>query len=235
MGQRNTDTAVLIFSLSAQRESERKPLFTTGKQQSTNEFFEILIGRTQKIAAASGVDAFLVNERQQLGRTFAERYANAFQRLFDQGYTKVVSIGNDTPDLTAETLRKAIDEIQCKDLVVGPSTDGGVYLLGLGSTLFHTDRFLALPWLQDSLCDALIQSDYWQKGGCFALDELSDIDDVASLLKFANSTSNAYLRAFILTHLFLSKTAFGNWKNILPSDAHMSSLHLRGPPSFQMA
>ncbi len=232
MGQRNTDTAVLIFSLSARREAERKALFGNGKKQSTNEFFDILIGRTQKIAAVSGVDAFFIDEGKQRGRTFGERYANAFQQLFDQGYTKVVSIGNDAPDLTAETLRKAIEEIQHKDLVVGPSTDGGVYLLGLSSSLFYTDEFLKLPWLQDTLCDTLMQSAYWQKGGSFSLDLLSDIDDMAALLQFVQSTSDVFLAHFILLHVFHIITLFGYRKAIPFSEVHTSSLTLRGPPSI---
>lgn len=234
MGQKNTDTAILIFSLSARREAERKTLFGVDKKQSASAFFDILNDRTQKLAAASGVDAFVVDEGQQRGRTFGERYTNAFQQIFDQGYTKVVSIGNDAPDLTAETLRKAIDEIQQNDIVVGPSTDGGVYLLGLSRSLFNTDEFLNLPWLKGSLCETLMQSAYWQKSGSFSLDMLSDIDDTASLLQFVKTTSDDLLAEFILLLLFPSKTSFG-YKKIIPIfDAHVSALTLRGPPYFSI-
>lgn len=234
MGQKNTDTAVLIFSLSARREAERKALFGGGKKQSACEFFDILNDRTQKLAAASGVDVFIVDEGQQRGRNFGERYANAFQQIFDQGYTKVVSIGNDTPDLTAETLRKAIVEIQQNDMVVGPSTDGGIYLLGLDRSLFHIDEFLNLPWLKDSLCETLMQSANWQKNGSFSLDILSDIDDTASLLRFVQTTSDDFLAEFIQLHLPHPKTCFGYEKVIPILVAHASSLPLRGPPNFSI-
>lgn len=230
MGQRNTDTAVLIFSLSARREAERKALFGKDKKNSVNEFFDILIGRTQKMAAASGVDTFFIDEGKQRGRTFGERYANAFQELFNKGYTKVVSIGNDTPDLTVATLRKAIEEIQQQDLVVGPSTDGGIYLLGLTKALFNTDEFLNLPWLKDSLCDALTEGAYWQQGGSFTLDELSDIDDTASLFKFVQHTADRFLADFILIHLSRSQIGYGHRVAITFLDVHASSLTLRGPP-----
>lgn len=233
MGQKNRDTAVLIFSLSARREAERKRLFGGGKKQGEGEFFDILIGRTKKLAASSGADVFFIDEGKQRGRTFGERYANAFQQIFDQGYTKVISIGNDTPDLTAETLRKSIEEIQCKDLVVGPSTDGGVYLLGLNCSLFNTDEFLDLPWLQDSLFDTLVKSVYWQQGGSFSLDFLSDIDDTASLLQFVQRTSDRFLVDFILIHLFRSKISCGHRVAIIFADVHPSSLTLRGPPNTQ--
>ncbi len=231
MGHRNTDTAVLIFSLSARREADRKWLFGKGKKQSTNEFFDVLIGRTQKLAAASGVDAFFINEHKQKGLTFAERYANAFQQIFDQGYTKVISIGNDTPDLTVQNLRKAIDEIQHKDLVVGPSTDGGVYLLGLDSSLFNTDEFLKLPWLQSSLCDALLESAYWQQGGSFSLIKLSDIDDSASLLQFVQHTSDVFLAEFILFRLKGPTTGILYQEHFLVPADYIPNQQLRGPPS----
>lgn len=234
MGQRNTDTAVLIFSLSAHREAERKSLFGNGKKRSTSKFFDLLIGRTKKLVATGGVDTFFIDERQQSGQSFGERYANAFQQLFDQGYSKVVSIGNDTPDLTTETLGRAIDEIQNNDLVVGPSTDGGIYLLGMDRSLFDTTEFLALPWLQDSLSDALADSRHWQQGGSFSLDILSDIDDTASLLNFAQSTSQVFLARFILRHLSFSKADFGHDKRILFSDVYTSSVSLRGPPSHRI-
>lgn len=232
MGQRNTDTAVLIFSLSARREAERKKLFGSSKKKCVNEFFEILIGRTKKLAAASGVDTFFIDEGQQQGRTFGERYANAFQEIFDRGYSKVISIGNDAPDLTADTLRKAIKEIQHSDLVVGPSTDGGVYLLGLSRSLFNTDEFLNLPWLQDSLCDALSQRTYWQQGGSFSLGALSDIDDTASLFKFLRTTSDEVLADYILIHLTRSKVRFAHLKVVPDFDTYIPSLSLRGPPSL---
>lgn len=235
MGQHKNDTAILIFSLSARREAERKFLYGNDKKHATNEFFDILIGRTRELAAASGVDTFFIDEGKQRGVTFGERYANAFQQLFDQGYAKVVSIGNDTPDLTAENLQRAIEEIQRKDLVVGPSADGGVYLLGLSRSLYDRREFLALPWLQDSLCDALAQSAHWQKGGSFSLDVLTDIDDAPSLLQFVQNTSDIFLVEFILQHLSRFIWIFKDRHSILFSDSHASLLVLRGPPSFRTA
>ncbi|MGB7394037.1 MAG: DUF2064 domain-containing protein [Pricia sp.] len=233
MGQKNTDTAVLIFSLSARREAERKSLFD--KKKSDGKFFDVLIGRTRKLAAKSGVDAFFIDERQQQGHTFGQRYANAFQQIFDQGYTKVVSIGNDSPDLTADTLRKAIDEIQYNDLVVGPSADGGVYLLGMSASLFDKQEFLNLPWLQECLYDTLNGSDYWKQGGSFSLDVLVDIDDRASLLEFIEVTSDGLLIDIILFHLSYLADTFAHPKDIQFKDADIATLTLRGPPSFRKA
>ncbi|MGJ8736881.1 TIGR04282 family arsenosugar biosynthesis glycosyltransferase, partial [Zobellia laminariae] len=143
MGQTLKDTAILIFSLSAQLEAERKSLFGKRNKKSSKGFFDILINRTHEIATSTKADVFVIDESLQKGTSFGERYANAFQELFDQGYTKVLSIGNDTPDLTASVLEQAVDRIQNNDLVIGPSTDGGVYLLGMHREFFNLNEFKA--------------------------------------------------------------------------------------------
>ncbi|HEA20155.1 MAG TPA: DUF2064 domain-containing protein [Pricia antarctica] len=231
MGQRNTDTAVLIFSLSARREAKRKRLFGRGRENSTSEFFQHLIRRTKNLAAKSGVAVFFVDEGQQRGDTFGERYANAFQEIFDKGYSKVVSIGNDTPDLTADTLRKAVEKIQHNDIVVGPSIDGGIYLLGLSRFMFNTDEFLKLPWLKASLYDALTQRSYWQQGDIFSLGLLADIDDKASLLHYVQVSSEGFLTEFILMHLLTTRLDFYHLV-VSNFETNISPLSFRGPPSF---
>ena len=232
MGQNiNADTAILIFSLSAKREAERKRLFGKDKRQASGKFFDVLIEQTRKIAMASGADVFFFDEGRQQGRTFGERYADAFQQVFNEGYTKVISIGNDTPDLTAAALSKAIDAIQHQDLVIGPATDGGVYLLGLDRSLFESGQFLALPWLTDSLFRTLCENDHWRQGGMYLLDALSDLDDTASVLEYVNRASDAFLIRCILQALAPSKPRVISRKFLLYSDILSSLLPLRAPPA----
>jgi glycosyltransferase A (GT-A) superfamily protein (DUF2064 family) len=49
-------------------------------------------------------------------------------RCFDQGFDKVIIIGNDTPGLTYNIL-KAHSSLQDTDLVLGPDHKGGAYLI----------------------------------------------------------------------------------------------------------
>lgn len=235
MGQNANSTAVLIFSLSAKREAQRKMLFGKSRKKISKSFFGRLITDTRKMASATGTDVVVIDEHSQKGRTFGERYTNAFQDLFDRGYSKVVSIGNDCPDLTAEILSAAIDRMQHNDLVVGPATDGGVYLLGLSQELFDAEAFLALPWLQESLFDALTHFEEWRNSAKHFLDPLSDIDNTVSLLKFALSTSDFILADFILSHLLVTSTFFIDRKTDIFSDIFSNYNVLRGPPSLQKA
>lgn len=59
------------------------------------------------------------------------RMAEAFEWSFREGTTRTVLLGTDTPTLPAEHVRQALCLLREKDLVLGPSTDGGYYLIGL--------------------------------------------------------------------------------------------------------
>jgi glycosyltransferase A (GT-A) superfamily protein (DUF2064 family) len=60
------------------------------------------------------------------------------ERIFNHGLLHapaVIAVGADSPALTIAHLQAALDALQTNDVVVGPSTDGGFYLLGLRSAL----------------------------------------------------------------------------------------------------
>lgn len=60
-----------------------------------------------------------------------QRMAEAFERLFAQGYSRIVLIGSDVYDICPEDLRTAFALLECHDAVVGPTRDGGFYAIGL--------------------------------------------------------------------------------------------------------
>jgi rSAM/selenodomain-associated transferase 1 len=69
----------------------------------------------------------------QAGADLGARMAGVFQRLFERGFEAVVLIGADSPTLPPAYLRRAILAVHRADLdgVIGPSEDGGYYLIGL--------------------------------------------------------------------------------------------------------
>ena len=66
----------------------------------------------------------------QNGADLGEKMENAFRYLFDKGYSKVVIIGADSPTLPEKHINKAFMQLNKADLVIGPSIDGGYYLIG---------------------------------------------------------------------------------------------------------
>jgi rSAM/selenodomain-associated transferase 1 len=60
-----------------------------------------------------------------------ERLASATQDHFHNGASSVVIIGSDCPEITAADLRAAHQALATADVVLGPASDGGYWLIGL--------------------------------------------------------------------------------------------------------
>ncbi|MBW4693355.1 MAG: TIGR04282 family arsenosugar biosynthesis glycosyltransferase [Lyngbya sp. HA4199-MV5] len=76
-----------------------------------------------------------------------DRMTQAFQSTFDSGVAAAVIIGTDCPELTEVLLEKAFQALQQTDVVLGPATDGGYYLIGLRQAI--PDLFQAIAWSTD--------------------------------------------------------------------------------------
>jgi rSAM/selenodomain-associated transferase 1 len=79
---------------------------------------------------------------QQPERSFGERMSWSFGEAFRRGARQVVLIGADLPHLPPQTLREAFAALGGHDTVLGPTHDGGYYLIGLNDVA---------PWLFDGI------------------------------------------------------------------------------------
>jgi hypothetical protein len=57
--------------------------------------------------------------------------AHAFARHFADGARRALIIGTDTPGIDRRLVTEAFTALGGADLVLGPTTKGGVYLIGL--------------------------------------------------------------------------------------------------------
>lgn len=67
----------------------------------------------------------------QRGDGLGERMQQAIAEVLARGYQKCVLIGGDIPELRAAHLQRAFRELTDKDVVFGPTKDGGYYLVGM--------------------------------------------------------------------------------------------------------
>ncbi len=112
---------------------------------------------------------------QQTGHDLGERMANAFREQFAAGAEKAVIIGSDCLAITEDHLHRAFQALDRADVVLGPATDGGYYLLGMSQ--LHLALFDGMPWSQPELRQRTEQV-ITQRGISFErLDELTDIDE----------------------------------------------------------
>ena len=67
----------------------------------------------------------------QTGSNLGSRLDNALSYYLLNGFTQVVIMNSDGPTLPVEYLIKAYNALEKVDVVLGPSEDGGYYLIGL--------------------------------------------------------------------------------------------------------
>lgn len=197
MSHGHSHTAILVFALSPSAETERKPM-REGKS-----LFREMTRHTLFQVRKTGLPYFHYPERLQEGNSFGERFSNAIAALFEQGYSNVITIGNDCPQLHTHHLLEAARSLEKGKTIIAPSFDGGFNLLGLTKTSFSTDRFQQLPWQSSQLFTHTLY--YFKELGCVPhlMEALSDIDsmsDVALLTKGAKwlgKTLLALLRTMV--------------------------------------
>ena len=170
-------TAILIFANSAKQELRNKPHI--GNEQ----LFEALTTHTLSKVRDTGLPYFHITEKAQIGSTFQQRFVNALHEVFKKGYANVIAIGNDTPHLGTKELLEADRALQSNKIVIGPSADGGIYLLGIQNADFNSSAFLELPWKTSYLYKSLVAF-IANKTRIAEFNTLFDLDNLADLKLF---------------------------------------------------
>ena len=110
----------------------------------------------------------------QVGETLGERMYNAFEKTFNEGAHRSIVIGTDVPELDTATVLNAFELLDSHKVVVGPSTDGGYYLLGMNRPT--KEIFKGIKWSTDSVCRETIKRLDLLSLSYSVLPELADID-----------------------------------------------------------
>lgn len=200
----NNNTAILIFANSAQKEVENKAFGTS------IGLFEELNALTVKKVKKAGLPYFLFSEKEQIGSSFGERYTNAIQYVYDQGFENVITVGNDTPHLQTSQLIETANKLKDNPIVLGPSKDGGYYMMGLSRSQFNRDIFLKLPWQTSRLTQSIKRLLRSRKIEVATLKVLSDIDSISDLKYVLNTfgSISVNIKKIILSLITSEKSFF---------------------------
>ena len=144
--ERFESIAILLFTCTPVDEARRKRWVAGRSGRVQRRLAGRLIRHARRIARRSGLPVYVIDSGIQQGNTFGERLAHAFSHVFDRGYRRVIAIGNDTPALTEGDLVTAAAHLERHDAVLGPSADGGAYLIGLSQPFFDDAPFAGLAW-----------------------------------------------------------------------------------------
>lgn len=119
------------------------------------------------------------DKQLQQGDDLGLRMQTAFRKAFADGFERVVIIGSDCAEINAEIIREAFRRLDKCDVVVGPSADGGYYLLGM--TEFYPDLFEQKKWSTPTVYKQTIQQLKGMEISHHALPVLNDIDTAEDL------------------------------------------------------
>jgi glycosyltransferase A (GT-A) superfamily protein (DUF2064 family) len=225
---RFSDTVILFFAHSAKKDLKRN-CFRSGSVH--RKLIEKLYGHTTRTIRNSNLPVLHFSEENQRGADLAERLTMAVADAFAQGYDKVIAIGNDTPDLEVNHLWKANRILRSGGSVLGPSADGGNYLIGISKHQFNEVEF----------CKALSNSQNTHEklknllGQPEELEILIDIDDEGSLTNWLHSFTNDF--GLVALKRMISAicaevnvgTKYQDENNYTP---HLYQLQKRGPPAL---
>ena len=128
----------------------------------------------------------------QIGQDLGQRMKNAFLQAFSEGFNRVVVIGSDSPDLPAEYLELAFKALETNDVVVGPSSDRGYYLIGFAKKAFLPDVFEGITWSSVDVFEQTLNILKKHKQRVYLLPQWHDVDtltDLKSLLQRNRNTS----------------------------------------------
>lgn len=199
-----TDQLLIVFVKNPQLGKVKTRLAKTIGDNKALAIYNLLLQKTKDIVAPLPFDVQIYysefvdradlwpSERFkkaiQIKGNLGEKMTNAFENAFKIGYKNVCIIGSDCYDLDTPILQKAFKTLQQQDFVIGPSFDGGYYLLGMNA--LDTKLFQNKQWSTSSVFNDTML-DFNKSGKTYScLVKLSDIDVEADLDEWAHDILN---------------------------------------------
>lgn len=182
--------ALIIFARNPIAGKVKTRLAATMGDEKALSIYNSLLQHTAKVSAEVSCDRFVFyadgialndlwndtqfNKRNQEGKDLGERMSRAFESIFHEQYDKILVIGTDCYELTAAIIQKAFHALDEYDAVIGPSADGGYYLLGMKK--YYPFLFQNKVWSTATVCETTIQDFITNQLHYTTLPILNDID-----------------------------------------------------------
>jgi len=120
----------------------------------------------------------IIGERKyivQRGKHIEERILNLFSDFYRAGRKDILLLGCDTPTFKKEIIEEAFKHMSEKDLVLGPSKDGGFYLMGGRGV--SEELFADVEWKTPRILEKIIENAGKLGLKTEILQSLQDVDD----------------------------------------------------------
>jgi len=120
----------------------------------------------------------------QRGDDLGMKMEQCLAHAFSNGFDRAVVIGSDVPDLPGEIIDESLAVLKVFDCVVGPSLDGGYYLIGFQRASFLPEAFRGIEWGTDIVLRQTLDIFWDNKRTVHLLPPLRDIDTPEDLKAF---------------------------------------------------
>ena len=139
----------------------------------------------------------------QQGEDLGARMYRAAGDCFALGYRRVSIIGTDCLEVTGVDIKQAFADLERTEYCVGPSADGGYYLIGMN--VLRPEPFADIDWGTPTVLSKTLEKVRQIEHNVSLLSEKEDIDTIAALLKLrgrvlAGGVDAAYTAQFIREH-----------------------------------
>ena len=115
---------------------------------------------------------------RQTGRDIGERMYNSLKDVFSNKYRAATLVGSDVPGLTGSLIEDSITSLDDHDLCLGPSCDGGYYLIGMKKEKLDRNLFSGISWSTPNVLQKTIEKVREAGLDYYLLKELQDIDTI---------------------------------------------------------
>lgn len=153
------DKALIVFIKNPELGKVKTRLAAEVGEASALEIYLSMLDHTRKTALSIDAErytyysSYVEPEDEWNGRDFkkclqsigslGQRMKNAFSEVLTR-HDRAIIIGSDCPGITPDLLDLGFDLLRFSDVVVGPSMDGGYYLIGMKK--LHESLFTKMPW-----------------------------------------------------------------------------------------
>ncbi len=142
----------------------------------------------------------------QEGKSLGERLSAAFDNIINKNGSPAIIIGTDSPGLPTSFISASIKALKKYDIVLGPSSDGGFYLVGASG--YFPLLLENIRWSTSSAYGDIIRNTNSLRLKPHILPEWSDIDNFDDLLALNKKIKDMDKNFWHCTKKFLSDNNF---------------------------
>ena len=128
-----------------------------------------------------GIRKFNLQGKGCLGEKMKRQIIKNKKFCYEHKIKNIIFIGTDLPDLCHQDLLNTLKELQQNDLILGPSNDGGYWLIGLSEKIISTHLYLPfinIRWSTENVLQKTIDNFASTKLKYKLLDKKIDIDTI---------------------------------------------------------